>query len=317
MGAQIHTSNPNKQKYTPQYLNWFDQRKSEYSRFGSGWMDRVEGQKIADGIFRLIPDIEKGKIGFDMYKEAFDSANFTTNAVPALDGKAREISIILSAIDLAFKSNSIALNDMTMINHRRSLLELELTEYNVISNALKAYAMNHLRVDIERMFDEVLVIGKRRRLLEDTEKLNRYNSSGMPWSQYEDVSKKRADASRTVSRFTRTNFNVSDFVKELKKDITIIPYIVEDCNDNIKFIGYVQSGILSALDEISKTYYNMLNRKKTAYEMILNEFNTAQSLLNTAHISYTMTGVYVFPATIEYNLLALQSKLVNSYKNIL
>lgn len=316
MGVQQHQGP--KQKFNQQYMNWFDQRRSENSRYGSGWIDHVDGVRIADGIFRLIQDFEKGKISYDMYKDAFDSQHFITNACPVLDGRAREISIILNAINGALNTNSIQEADKMMVLNKKSLFELELNQYNTVSNALKAYGITKNRKEIDNMLGEMVVVNKSRRLIEDSDMINRYRSSGLTWNEFESSNKKTNEAKRIISQISRPKFSVSDFVNGLKKDMMILHYMAANCNENIKFIDYIQIGIIKvAVDELSKTYYNQLNRKKTAYEMVLKEVNTAIAALNVAYNTYCVTGIYTFPVAIEYNFLALQSKLVNSYKGIL
>lgn len=326
MGVTIRTENHNKLKnYTSQYMNWFDQRKSENSRYGVGWMDRVEGPKIADGIFKLICDFEKGKINIDTYKEAFDSSNFTTNATPALDGRARELSIIVQAlngmINNAFTNpNSIKLEDRDMVIFRKTLYELEINEYNTVSNYLKAYAISKNRTELESMMDMVGFIAKKRRNIEDTFVINKFESSGLKWGEYETSLRRRGDAKRIISQMTRPKFVMRDFVNSLKKDCTIIPFILQECEENIRFVTYIQSGImLVSIDDLSKAYFNKLIKEKTAYEMIKAEFEAVNSALQAAFNMYYATGGvnFIFPTTIEYSLSALQTKLVTTYRGIL
>lgn len=325
MGVTIHTNNNKPKNYCQQYMNWFDQRKSENSRYGSGWMDRVEGPKIADGIFRLITDFEKEKITFDVYKEAFDSNNFITNATPALDGKARELSIIIQALNIMIQNaftdqNSIKVEDRSMVMHRKNLYELEISEYNIISNALKAYSLSKNRAEIDSMMENVAFIARKRRNIEDTYIINNFESSGLKWGDYESSLKRRSDARRTMSQMTRPKFVMRDFVNGLKKDCTIIPYIIQECEENIRFVTYIQSGImLVSIDDLSKAYFNKLIKEKTACEMIKTEFEAVnQAIQNAIGIYYATGGVnFVFPTTIEYSLTNLQTKLVTTYRGIL
>lgn len=310
-------NHPNKQKFNQQYMNWFDNMKSNNSRYGEGWIERIDGVKIADGIFKLIPEFEKGKICFDHYPEAFSSNHFITNATPALDQRARELSISTISLTTALANNQVDARHIRLVNNRLNELQSEQNILNTVSSGLKSFSATQDRAAIDQMLKSVFILNKKKKLAEDQAMIAEMESVPQMWDDLQKRFIKRKDASRLVSQFTRPKFSVQDFVKGLKKDITIIPYIQENCSEEVSIINYIQTGIFQATDPLSRTYFNYLNQKKTAYEMILREFNSIQALLDQAYSAYQFTGTYQFPVSIEYNLAALQSKLIQGYRNML
>lgn len=317
MAQQQH---PNKQKYNQQYLNWFDNMKSVNSRYGVGWIDHVDGPKIADGIFKLIPEFEKGKISFDCYPEAFGSNHFITHATQALNGKARELSIITIALSTSLSKNYVTEKDKSLVTRRYQELVNEQNILNFISSSLNSFGVTKDKNVIYNMLNIVYINGQQKKcneqqyLLEMMRTSNLINTSSFISSINEEIDKART-ANRLVVQFTRPKFNMHDFVKELKKDITIIPYIMKKCIDEIYLINYMQAGLVHSTDPLSQTYYNEVQRKRNVYEIINSDFSAVKDMLDNAYLSFQYTKVYTFPISVEYTLVNMQNKLVDSYRN--
>lgn len=320
MGPQtVSLSNPNK-KFIPQkYNNWFDEQKGKNSRYGQAWMDHVLPVVIQDGfINRLIPDFERGRITFDMYPEAFSSSNFIVNVIPGLDTKAQECKAYYDALMKVDPKKIFGLQVIAEKNYiREKIIDnyFGVQEYTILSQRLSAYGDSHNRSYIDQMMIDCCRIKKARDIEKSKLELEEFSAGVISDDYYERVKRFRRDAKRIIASIARPKkFVVREFVDGLKKDTTILGYILEECENATRYVSLVQEGLMESENVFDKLLFNKLQEKYLGTQRVYATFMDVKGIIDNAVFVYQNTGVFVFPEIIMTNLINLQKTMFDSYK---